>query len=188
MFLVLSHSLPLKTDLSKRVALSWHESDDEVKLFCAEVSDILMHEYKKALYRQRKDSINSSENEDSSTQSQVAKSKTRNPFTKKSSQPTSTSTTMVPRQVHSTRTISTRTTEGIVTDQITSSSATTAAPSTIDAALYAEPVMRQMSNGPSVGHLSLPPSSYHQNYYDYASNQVDINDKAIWDMWNASDF
>ena len=177
--------MPLQTDLSKRVALSWHESDDEVKLFCAEVSDILMHEYKKALYRLRKDSFNSSETEDSSTQSQAAKSKTRNPFKKKSSRPTSTSTAMVPRQVHSTRTISTRTTEGIVTDQIISS-ATTAAPSTIDTALYAEPTMRQVSNGSTVGQLSLPLSSYQHNYY--ASNQVDINDKAIWDMWNASDF
>lgn len=62
-------------DLSKRVAVSWHNADDEVKLFCAEVSDFLMQEYKKALYQQKQQNngINIKEKEETSTQTQGAK-------------------------------------------------------------------------------------------------------------------
>ena len=59
------------TDLSKKVAAAWHSCDDEVKLFCAEVSDLTLQEYKKALYRQQKDDIKSEEEDDSSTESKA---------------------------------------------------------------------------------------------------------------------
>ena len=57
--------------------MSWHNADDEVKLFCAEVSDILMQEYKKALYQQKQqnDNINIEEEEDSLMQFKRAKKK-----------------------------------------------------------------------------------------------------------------
>ena len=176
----------LQTDLSKKVALSWHNADDEVKLFCAEVSDILMHNYKKALYRQRKDSINSTEAEDSLPQSRVTK--TRNVKKK-----TSRSKTLMPSQV-----VSTTTTEALVADPILSS----ITQSMIDTAPCTQQVMTRVLNEqlsaaavisdssvettswPSVGQLSLPLSLYHNNY---ASSQVDIDDNAIIDMWNAFD-
>ena len=41
-------------DLSKRVAASWRSCDDEVKLYCAEVSDLLTQAYKRAVYFQAK--------------------------------------------------------------------------------------------------------------------------------------
>ena len=139
MYRFLSSSLPLQlqTDLSKKVALSWHEAEDEVKLFCTEVSDILMHEYKKAQHWQRKGSINSTETEGSSTQSRVTnKTKKRNVKIKKASR----SNTLIPSQV-----VSSRTTTDIVTDQFISSTT----PSTISIAAYTQPIMKQVS-GPSM--------------------------------------
>ena len=167
------------------MALSWREAEDKVKLFCAVVSDILMHEYKKAQHKQRKDSISSAETEDSSTPSRVTK--TRN-VKKKASR----SKTLMPSQV-----VSSTTTEEVVADPIISSTT----PSLIDTAPCTQAVMRQVSkmsaaaaiisdwsvettSWPSVGQLSLPLSLYHQNY---AFSQVDIDDNAIVDMWNAFD-
>lgn len=45
------------SDLSKRVSAAWQSCDDEVKLFCAEVSDLTMQKYyfKKFLQRQERD-------------------------------------------------------------------------------------------------------------------------------------
>ena len=45
------------------MAVSWHNADEEVKLFCFEVSDMLMQQYKKALQKQENDA-NNEEKED----------------------------------------------------------------------------------------------------------------------------
>ena len=161
----------LQTDLSKRVAVSWHNADEEVKLFCAEVSEMLMHEYKKAQHQQRQYGISSAANEDSSTQSRVTK--TRN--VKKKASRSRSNTLMPPSHV-----VSSRTTKDIVTDQIISSTTQ----SMNHTAAYTQPVMRGVLSGPSAGQLSLPLSVYHLNY---ASSQVDIDDDDIMAMWNVFD-
>ena len=162
-------SLSLQTDLSKNVAAAWHDADDEVKLFCAQVSDYLMQEYKKAIYRQRKDGINTKEEDDTLTESKGTKS-TR----KKILRPG--------KVVSSTADI----------DEIISS--TTSA--VINAIPCTQPIMRRVTSEntstvvsdssveapwPSVGQLSLPLPSYHAHYYSVS--QVDIDDEAIWNMW-----
>jgi len=164
-----SHGKISFSDLSKNVAAAWHDADDEVKLFCAQVSDYLMQEYKKAIYRQRKDGINTKEEDDTLTESKGTKS-TR----KKILRPG--------KVVSSTADI----------DEIISS--TTSA--VINAIPCTQPIMRRVTSEntstvvsdssveapwPSVGQLSLPLPSYHAHYYSVS--QVDIDDEAIWNMW-----
>ena len=175
----------MQTDLSKKVALSWHDADDDVKLFCVEVSDILSHEHKKALSRQRKDSISSTEAEDSSSPNpRVTK-------TKNAKKKASRSKTLMTSQL-----VSSTATEELVADQINSSTASFM----IDP--YSEPLMKRAisdssvepTSWSSVGQLSLPLSFYHQVDIDAdaifgmnASGQVDLTDDDIVDMWNALD-
>jgi len=152
-------SLSLQTDLSKNVAAAWHDADDEVKLFCAEVSDFLMQEYKKAIYRQRKDGINTKEEGDSLTES---KKKILRPGKVVSStadidEIISSTTSAVINAIPCTQPIMRR-----VTNENTDSSV-------------------EMAPWPSVGQLSLPLPSYHAHYYSVS--QVDIDDEAIWNMW-----
>jgi len=182
------------TDLSKNVAAAWHSCDDEVKLFCAEVSDLTMQEYKKALYRQKKDDIKSEEEGDSSTESKATKPTRKNKRndkkqrSKKKEQQQQKS--LSPSKVDSSTT----------SEEVLSFSAM------IDA-LFSHPVVRNVSNEsilksavapgasvvpttwPSVGQLSLPlPSSSYSCHNVYApACHADIDDEAIWKMWKSCD-
>lgn len=42
------------TDLSKRIAASWHKCEGPVKIFCARLSDIGMMKYKREIHEQKK--------------------------------------------------------------------------------------------------------------------------------------
>ena len=73
-----SHGAISFTALSKKIASSWHASDDHIKLFCARVSDIGQMKYKAAMHEYKKenntvDSIEASSS--SSKQSSARKQK-----------------------------------------------------------------------------------------------------------------
>ena len=164
--------LLLQADLSKRVATSWHNADGEVKLFCAEVSDILMQAYKKALYRKRKDDINYGTDE-LSTQPHGAK-------VTNDKKRTSRCNTLPPSQVLS----STAAAKEVDIAQIISSATVTQVPCP-SAVTSASDVLEQITSLPSIGQLSLPIPSYHCHYR--SATEVDIDDDAIRNMWMACD-
>ena len=156
-------------------------------------------EYKKALYRQqKKDGINSKEKHDSSTGSKATKpSRMTNKRNDKKQQPKkkaqqkreSQSDTRRPSKVDFSTLVS--------IDEITLSTS-----AMFDAVTSTEPVITQVSNQstsrptstvssdagnpswPSVGQLSLPLSSYQNQYIPACLN---IDDDAIWQMWMSCD-
>ena len=65
--------------------MSWHNADEEVKLFCFEVSDMLMQQYKKALQKQENDA-NNEEKEDLLQTQRAKKEPAIRPNTRMSSQ------------------------------------------------------------------------------------------------------
>ena len=180
------------TDLSKVVAAAWHSCDVEVKLFCAEVSDLTMQEYKKALYRQKKDDIKSEEEGDSSTESKATKLTRKNKSIDK-------------KQRSNKKEQQQKSLRPSKEDSSTASEEDLSFSAMIDA-LFSHPVVRNVSNEsmfksavapgasivpttwPSVGQLSLPLPSYYSCHNVYApACHADIDDEAIWKMWKSCD-
>ena len=68
------------TDLSKSIATSWHNCEDNVKLFCAEVADIGLQKYRKEMFELQKQKsvdsiIASNKSQPSGAKKEAAKSK-----------------------------------------------------------------------------------------------------------------
>lgn len=179
------------TDLSKQIAAAWHSCDNDVKMFCVEVSDFLTQEYKKAVYKQRKDS-----KEDLSIKSQESSEPTpstddKNEQQKKASQP---------KSVVSETSIATAE-DVLVRENISSSNAAMvdAVPSTNQNTAWN--VVSDMTRcWPTAGQLSLPLPSYRGNYssanhvFSVSTSSrphtegvaaVDIQDEDIWRMWSS---
>eukprot|EP00985_Skeletonema_marinoi_P014869 scaffold7565_cov141-Skeletonema_marinoi.AAC.9 len=155
-------------NLSKNVAAAWHDADEKVKLFCAKVSEILMQEYKKAIYRQRKDGINTKEEDDSWTESKGTKS-TRKKILRPGKVVSSTAD--IDEIISSTTSAVINAIPQPIMRRVTSeNTSTVVSDSSVETAPW-----------PSVGQLSLPLPSYHAHYYSVS--QVDIDDEAIWNMW-----
>ncbi len=166
------YPLLLHADLSKTVATSWRNADSEVKLFCAEVSDILMQAYKKALYSKKKKNVNYG--------TEVLSTKPHGRKVRNDKKMTSRCTALPPSQVLS----STAAVEEVDLSQILSSATVTPVPCP-SAVTSAPDVLEQIL--PSVGQLSLPVPSYHYHYRSVTATEVDIDDDAIRSMWLACD-
>jgi len=196
-----SHGKISFSDLSKKVAAAWHSCDDEVKLFCAEVSDLTMQEYKKALYRQQKDDLKSEEEDDTSAESKATKPTEKNKRNDKEQQSKKKKTKEEEeeeQQQETSRPSKVDSSTAVDVGEVLSISAM------IDVAPCSQPVVRRISNEsmsksavtsgvsimpttwPSVGQLSLPLPSYHNTYYPEACH-ADVDDEAIWQMWMSFD-
>jgi hypothetical protein len=187
-----------RTDLSKKVAAAWHSCDDEVKLFCAEVSDLTMQEYKKALYRQQKDDLKSEEEDDTSAESKATKPTEKNKRNdkKQQSKKKTKEEEEEEQQQETSRPSKVDSSTAVDVGEVLSISAM------IDVAPCSQPVVRRISKDyksavtsgvsimpttwPSVGQLSLPLPSYHNTYHPEACH-ADVDDEAIWQMWTSCD-
>jgi hypothetical protein len=168
------------TDLSKKVAAAWHSCDDEVKLFCAEVSDLTLQEYKKALYRQQKDDIKSEEEDDSSTESKATELTQKNKRNDKKQQ-----SSKKKEQQHKPLRPSKVDDSSTAVEEVLSCSQPVANASMSKTANSGAAVVPTPWS--SVGQLSLPLPSYsYQNNYPPAC-QADVDDQAIWKMWMSCD-
>lgn len=174
-FQCIDHVYPLllRTDLSKKVATSWHNADDEVKLFCNEVSGILMQEYKKALDRKRKDGINNGK-EELSPQSHGTKENS-------DKKQKSLCNTLPPSKVVVASSTSIAAEEVGINQIISSTTPATVTPA--PSTSTATSVLDTLVEITSWSSLLLP--SHHYNHC--STRQVDIDDDVIRDMWMACD-
>lgn len=198
------------SDLSKRVATAWHNSDNDVKLFCAEVSDITMQEYKAALHRQQK--IEKEEDDSSTEESRTAK-RTRRKRVVKKRQPKKEKKVVKKRQSKKNKVASDVHADTVRSSQEVSSKKTDDDNMTIEQIISSPTplcgetqVVRRISNEsqtitqespkeradlPSVGQLSLPIPSYYHSYPistgSSLADVVDIDDEDIWNMWLSCD-
>lgn len=196
------------SDLSKRVATAWHNCDNDVKLFCAEVSDITMQEYKAALRRQQKIE---KEEDDSSTEESRTVKRTRR---KRVRQPKKEKKVVKKRQpkkekkvasdVHadtarSSQEVSSKKTDDTMTIEEIISSLTPLCDETQvvgrisnERQTITQESSTERSDLPSVGQLSLPIPSYYHSYPIISTGSsladvADVADEDIWNMWMSCD-